>query len=223
MAGRVLASPTVNRTLALVLLSPVLLAAKKPPPPAWDAGPAAAADYGAGMAAVETAGWAEAEKGFRAALAKEPDCGQCLVGLGRVLVSASRAAEAVEPLQKAEAAWGDKVDTHLWAGRALNGAGRWDEALTAAKAGLALKPGSADLQRVAQQALREKKDWAAAHAMLADARKAANLVAFDCMEGVVEAAEGNVAAAKERRHRCEGTPDKTLLADLDAAIASAGG
>jgi tetratricopeptide (TPR) repeat protein len=214
----------VNRTLvALLALSPVLVAARKPPPPAWEAGPAAAADYAAGMAAVQNARWPEAEKSFRAALAKEPDCGLCLVGLGRVLVSTSRSAEAIEPLQKAQVGWGNEVDTHLWAGRALNGASRWDDALAAARAGLWLKPGSADLQRVAQQALREKKDWSAAHAMLADARKAANLVAFDCMEGVVEAAEGNVTAAKERRHRCEGIPDKALLAELDAAIAGAGG
>ncbi len=217
------------RTLLLVglLLAPApALAKKPPPPPTWKCGDAVATDYSAATAALTaasagTGATAEAAAvAFAGVLAKEPGCGLALVGQGRALVAAGKGAEAAVPFAEAARLFPDKLDAHLWLARAHAAAGNDDGALAAAKGSLALKGGSVDAQRIAQAALLHKKDYAGAHLALADARKVANVVAFDCLDGLVYAAEGNGEKAREMLDLCKGVPDAALYDALAAQVAT---
>ncbi len=60
-----------------------------------------ASEYELGEMAREARNWNDAIEHFRRAVASEPNFASALVGLGKSLVSAGRAAEAVAPLEKA--------------------------------------------------------------------------------------------------------------------------
>jgi tetratricopeptide (TPR) repeat protein len=211
----------MRRLLAVALLfAPLVAEAKKPTPPEWSVGVAAEDDVNAGNAAIVAKKPEEAVAAFKVALEKQPDCGTALYGLGRALVMAGRPAEAVDPLTKATTLFPDKLDPKVWFGRAQVGAGQLDAGLETAKAILVLKPASVDAQRVAQEALIGKKDYAGAHAMLGEARKVANVVAYNCLEGLVYAAEGDAAKAAEMLPLCKGVPDASLYDALAAKVGS---
>jgi tetratricopeptide (TPR) repeat protein len=210
--------------LSVLLLAPVPALAKKPappPPPSWRCEAGGAEDYATAFAALGADKLDEAGPAFVAALAKEPQCGLALVGQGRVLLATGKAADAVVPLASAAALFPDKLDAQLWLGRARLATGDDAGALTAAKAALVVKPGSVDAQKVAQEALLHQRDYAGAHLLLADARKAANVTAFNCLEGLVFAAEGDTAKTAEMLGLCQGVPDPALYDALAAKVVPA--
>lgn len=209
--------------LLLTLLAPPVHAKKPAPPPAaaWKATDDMAEEQKTGMTALVAGDWAAAETAFSAVLAKEPECGQALAGLGRALVMLGRPAEALPHLQKASALFADQVDAHLWHAKAAAATGAGDVALAEAKAVLAQKPGHLDAQRVAQGVLRDQKAFADAHTMIATARAAANNPGFDCLEGVVFALEDKLGDATRMTTTCSGVPDQTLYTELTRAITEA--
>ncbi|MFZ5476163.1 MAG: tetratricopeptide repeat protein [Myxococcota bacterium] len=211
----------MRRLLAVLLLVwPLAAEAKKPPPPPeWSADVAAEDHVKAGTAAITAKKPDDAVAAFTVALEKQPGCGIAQLGLGRALVMAGRPAEALVPLDAAAKAFPDKLDVQIWLGRAQVGAGKPDDGLATAKAVLATKPASVEAQRVAQEALIAKKDFAGAHVLLAEARKVANVVAYNCLEGLVYAEEGDAAKAAEMLPLCQGVPDRALYDALAAKVA----
>lgn len=214
----------MRRILAvLLLLLPLAAEAKKPPPPPpadWAPSTATLDDLRAGNAALQAKKFEEAAIAFDGVLALEPQCGQALVGKGRALVLAGKAADALPPLDAAAALYADKLDVHTWRARALLDAGRPADAMGSAKTALALKPTNVDALRVGTSVLRGEKKFDEAHAMLADARKLANLVAFDCLDGLVYADQGDMARAAEMNVKCEGVPDAGLRKELADRVAA---
>lgn len=215
----------MRRLLAVLLLAvPLAAEAKKPPPPppppAWSASADTTEDLRAGNAAILAGKPEDAVAAFDRVLAAEPSCGIALVGKGRALVLQGKAAEALPALDVAATTFPDKLDAHVWRARALLEAGRGADALTAAKAALAIKPGSVDAQKVAQAVLRGEKRYAEAHAMIAEVRKVANLVAFNCLEGLLYADEGDFVKAAEMDKQCEGVPDVALRKELADRVAA---
>lgn len=203
--------------LLAALLLPATASAKKPappPPPSWKCGDAVASDYGDANGALNAGKLEEAATGFTTVLAAEPQCGLALVGSGRALLGLGRAADAVTPLASASSLFPDKLDAHVWLGRAQYAAGDDAGALAAARLGIGVKAGSVDAQRVAQQALIRQKNWPEAHKMLADARAVANVVAWNCLEGLVYAEEGDTAHANEMLGVCAGVADASMYEAL---------
>lgn len=168
-----------------------------------------------------SADWAAAETAFREAVGAEPSCGMALLGLGRALVMQGRAADAVEPLQKASTAFAEQLDPHVWLARALYDTGRAAEAVEEAKRAIAIKPGSVEAQTVAQRALRVEKRYAEAREMVVAARGVANAVAWDCFDGVLYALEDKPGEASKMSNTCAGSPDPELYRELTAAIMAA--
>jgi tetratricopeptide (TPR) repeat protein len=214
--------PAVTTLLALCFA--LSAHAKKPPPevpPAWKPGEAASASTKAGNAAVYASDWPGAEKSYREALATEPSCGMALLGLGKALVMQGRAADAVEPLQKASGAFAEQLDPHIWLGRALYETGRHGEAVEAARKAIVIKPGSAEAQTVAQRALRVEKRYSEAHEMVTAARGVANIAAWDCFDGVLFALQDRIGDASKMSATCSGSPDPELYKELTTAIMEA--
>lgn len=194
--------------------------AKKPVPPEWSPGISAEDLVKAGNSAIAAKKPDEAIAAFTSALESQPDCGAALYGLGRSLVLAGRPADGVEPLARASTLFPDKPEPRIWHGRALGGAGRHEEAIAVAKAILAVKPASVDAQRIAQESLLARQEYAVAHQMLTDARAIANTVAYNCLDGLVYAAEGNTVKAAEMLPLCQGVPDAALYDALAAKVAA---
>ena len=208
--------------LLCLLTSPTW--AKKPappPPPDWRPTEDMVEDHKKGMTALAAADWAAAEAAFTLVLAKEPECGQALAGLGRAQVMLGRAPEALPSLQKASTLFPDQVDAHLWHAKAAAATGAGDVALGEVKAIFATKPAHLEAHRVAQGVLRERKSYAEAHELLASARAAANNPGFDCLEGVLFAAEDKLGDATRMTTTCAGVPDQTLYTELTRAITDA--
>lgn len=198
--------------------------AKKPPPvpePAWKPGEAASAASKAGNAASYSSDWPASETAFREALTAEPACGMALLGLGKALVMQGRAADAVEPLQKASTSFAEQLEPHVWLARALYDSGRASEAVDEAKKAIAIKPGSVEAQTVAQRALRVEKRYAEAREMVVAARGVANAVAWDCFDGVLYALEDRPGEAAKMSNTCSGSPDPQLYRELTTAIMEA--
>lgn len=213
-------SPDQSATLpqVLLLLSAFALAKKEPPPPAWRPGDATKADVKTGNDAMLQARPAEALLAYQRALSVEPRCGQCLVGAGKALLAEGKAADALVPLSQAATLFPTEIETHAHHARGLWMAGRADDAFAAAKAALAIKPAHVEAHLVAQAVLRSKKDYATAHAMLAEARILANIVAFDCLDGLAWAEEGKLDEAKKAWEACQFMPDERLTGPLKTAL-----
>ena len=205
-----------------LLLLPLAAQAKKPPPPPeWGPSSLTEDDFRAGTIALNATKPEEAVTAFQAVLEREPTCGGALLGVGRALYLSGKAAEAEAPLELAATAFPDKLDAHIWYGRVLVELGKPAEGLFEAKAVLTIKPGSLDGQRVAQTALLVQKDYKQAHELLVAARAIANVVAYNCLEGVVYAEEGDAAKAAEMVPLCEGVPDPSLLDALKSRVTPA--
>jgi tetratricopeptide (TPR) repeat protein len=206
--------------LTLLVMSPLAHAKKveAPPPPSWKC-ETASEQYSTANTALLAGKFDEALTAFDVVLAKEPQCGQALVGAGRSRLGLGKAAEAVVPLASASTLFADKIDAHVWLGRARVAAGDDDGALAAARLAIALKPASVDAQRIAQDALLHKKDIAEAKKMLETARAASNVVTWFCLEGMIAVAEGDGKKAGEMLVACEGVPDRSVYDALAAQVA----
>lgn len=205
--------------LLTFLAAPAFAKKEAPPPPAaWKPSDAEKVDNKAGNDALMQGRFADAETSFRAVLAKEPQCGQSLVGLGRSLVEGGKAADGLVPLTQAATLFPGELDAQVNLARGLLANSKPDEAFAAAKVALTIKPSNVDAHLVAQTVLRGKKDYAAAHAMLAAAREVANLPAYDCMDGMTFVAEGKPDDAKKTWETCANVPDERLTDPLKAAL-----
>lgn len=207
--------------LALLLLLAPAAHAKKPAPPppaAW----AASADQADALRAAADAllmkKLDEAAAGYRAVLAAEPECGLALWGLGRTLLAQGKPADAVDPLTRATALFGDKYDPWVHLSQAQLGAGNAQGALDAANRALALKPLMLPGHEAAQKALIQLKDYAQAHAMIQKARDQSWMVQWDCLDGFLYVEEGKADEARAALEKCRGVPDAALLESLEARV-----
>jgi tetratricopeptide (TPR) repeat protein len=193
------------RTLLLVLvlgMTPSAWAKKAELPPSWYASESSKEAASSASSLLMQHKYTEAATAYEAILVTEPGCGVALLGAGKARLGEGKPGDAVAPLQKASTLYADKAEVWIVYGQALEGAQRYGEAVDAAKHALALKPTSADAQWVAQQSLMAQKDYAGAHALLAEARTKGWMVVLDCMDGLVYVSEGDVAHASEMQAKC---------------------
>lgn len=190
--------------LAVLLIAGSAQAKKGPPPPSWYAGDDMKASVSTGNSALSRSDWAAAEAAFREVLAKEPDCGVALLGLGRALHGGGKASEAADPLARVTALYGEREETWTTYAQALLAAGNDTEALAAARMALGVRWSLVDAQVVAQTALLRNKDYSGAHKMLAEAKAQGWMPVWDCLDGFVYVEEGNAAGAAAAKKGCAG-------------------